>query len=139
MATWGDVRRFALALPQTTEETSSSGLREWRVNKKLFTWERPLRRGDLEALGDAAPSGPILGLRTAGLEMKEALLASDPGVYFTTPHFDGYAAVLIRLAKISAKELEDVVVEAWLVQAPKRAAAAFLTRADKGGVSGRKR
>jgi hypothetical protein len=126
MATWNDVRRYALALAETTEEISSSGKREWRVNKKLFTWERPLRKGDLEALGDAAPTGPILAISTADLEMKEALIGSNPRVYFTTPHFDGYAAVLIRLDKIAAKELKDVIVEAWLTRAPKRTAAAFL-------------
>lgn len=128
MATWHDVRTYALALPETTEEISSSGLREWRVRKKLFTWERPLRRGDLEALGAAAPNGPILSISTAGLEMKEALLASSAAVYFTTPHFDGYAAVLIRLDAISAKELKDAIAEAWLARAPKRVAKAFLAK-----------
>jgi hypothetical protein len=128
MATWRDVRRYALALPETAEQLSSSGKHEWVVRDKLFVWERPLRRGDLEALGSAAPGGPIVAVRTPDLEMKEALLASDPGVYFTTPHFDGYPAVLIRLDKISAKELKDVIVEAWLVRAPKRTAQAFLNR-----------
>ncbi len=126
MATWNDVRRYALALPEATEESSSNGKREWRVNKKLFTWERPLRKGDLEALGDAAPTGPVLAISTADLEMKEALIGSNPRVYFTTPHFDGYAAVLIRLDKIAAKELKGVIVEAWLTRAPKRTAAVFL-------------
>ena len=59
------------------------------VNKKFFVWERPLRKSDLAALGDAAPKGAILGVRTADLEMKEALLRSDPLAVFTTPHFDG--------------------------------------------------
>ncbi|MGA8535293.1 MAG: hypothetical protein WB615_14385, partial [Candidatus Tumulicola sp.] len=76
--------------PGTGEDVSASGTRSWRVNKKLFVWERPLRRSDLAALGDRAPSGPVLGVRTADLEMKDVLLASDPEVYFTTPHFDGY-------------------------------------------------
>lgn len=126
MATWSDVRRFALALPGATEEISSNGHRSWIVQKKFFTWERPLRRSDIEALGDAAPSGPILGVRTADLEMKDVFLASDPGVFFTTPHFDGYPAVLVRLAKIAPTLLKDVIVEAWLAVAPKRAAKAFL-------------
>jgi hypothetical protein len=126
MATWSDVRRLALALPGTSEEVSSNGHRSWHVQKKGFTWERPLRRADLAALGDAAPSGPILGVRTADLEMKEVLLASDPEVFFTTPHFNGYPAVLVRLPKIAPKLLKDVIVEAWLAVAPKRAAAALL-------------
>jgi hypothetical protein len=131
MATWRDVRRFALALPGATEEATSSGKAAWIVNKKFFTWERPLRKADLAALGDEAPSGPILGIVTADLEMKEVLLASDPVVYFTTPHFDGYPAVLIRLGKISSSELKDVIVEAWLARAGKRAAAAFLKEREK--------
>ena len=131
MATLRDVRRIALALPGATEETSSSGKACWIVNRKFFTWERPLRKSDLVALGDEAPSGPILGVVTADLEMKEVLLASDPGVYFTTPHFDGYSAVLIRLDKITSSELKDVIVEAWLARAGKRAAAAFLKDREK--------
>jgi hypothetical protein len=126
VATWKDVRRFALALPGTNEERPASGNAAWIVNKRFFTWERPLRRSDLAALGDDAPTGPILGVRTADLEMKDALLASNPEVYFTTPHFDGYPAVLIRLGKIPKKELKAVLEEAWLARAGKRAVASFL-------------
>ena len=60
-------------------------------------WERPLRRADLEYLGDAAPDGPILGARVEHEIAKRALIESDPDVYFTTPHFDGYPAILARL------------------------------------------
>jgi len=126
MATWRDVSRCALALPEAIEERSSDGQRRWSVKKKAFAWERPLRRSDVAALGDAAPAGPILALRTADLEMKELLLASDPAVYFTTPHFDGYPAVLVRLKAIAAKDLKDAVVEAWLARAPVRLAAQYL-------------
>jgi len=70
-------------------------------------------------------------VRTADLEMKEVLLASDPAVFFTTPHFDGYAAVLVRLGKISVPRLEHVLVEAWLARAPKRAALAYLQENGK--------
>lgn len=127
MATWDQVRRYALALPQTAEGTSR-GTAVWMVNKKLFVWERPLRTSDLAALGDRAPSGDILGVRTADLEMKEALLATDPRVYFTTPHFDGYPAVLVQLKNIRAAELRRVVVEAWLARAPAKAVKAYLGR-----------
>jgi hypothetical protein len=126
MATWSDVKRIALSLPGSSEEQTSSGNRAWIVNKKFFTWERPLRASDLRALGDKAPKGAILGVRTADLEMKDVLLASNPAVYFTTPHFDGYPAILIRLGKISAKELKEVITEAWLSRAGKRAVAEFL-------------
>lgn len=127
------MRRFALSLPGTSEEKSPSGTLSWIVNKKFFTWERPLRRADLAALGRDAPTGPILGLRTADLEMKDVLLASDPGVFFTTPHFNGYPAVLVRLGKIAPRKLKDVILEAWLARAPKRAVTAFLRRRDSKG------
>jgi hypothetical protein len=125
VATWDDVRRIALALPETAEAISREN-RHWRVKDKLFVWERPLRRPDLEALGDAAPDGPILGARVEHLVAKEALLANDPDVFFTTPHFEGYPAVLVRLDEISLDDLEEVIVEAWLCRAPKRLARAYL-------------
>src|SRR3954464_4262199 len=113
MATWDDVRRIALAMPDASEEISRDH-RAWVVKKKMFVWERPLRKTDLAALGDAAPTGPILGARTEHLVAKEALLAEEPGVVFTTPHFDGYAAVLIRLPEAELDLLEEVITEAWL-------------------------
>src|SRR5436190_17145633 len=117
MASWDDVRRLALALPGA-EERESRDMTQWRVADKLFVWERPLRRSDLEALGESAPDGPILGARVEHLVAKEALLADDPGMFFTTPHFDGYPAVLVRLDRISSADLEELVTEAWLARAP---------------------
>ena len=125
MATWDDVQRLALALPETSER-ESRGLRGWRVKDKGFVWERPLRRADYSALGDDAPDGPILGARVEHLGAKEALLADDPAVFFTTPHFDGYPAILVRLKPISVEDLEELVTEAWLAAAPKRLAKAFI-------------
>jgi len=126
LASWRDLRRLALALPGTSEEGTDDKNLSWKVKGKGFAWQRPLRRADLEALGKKAPTGPILGVRTADLEMKEVLLASDPAVYFTTPHFDGYPALLVRLTKISVKELKSLLVEAWLARAPDRVAKEFL-------------
>ena len=114
-----------MGLPEATER-ESRGTAQWRVKDKLFVWERPLRRSDLEALGPAAPGGPILGARVEHLVAKEALLADDPGVFFTTPHFDNYPAVLVQLEKIGLEDLEEVVVEAWLCRAPTRLADAYL-------------
>jgi hypothetical protein len=131
MATWDDVRRLAMALPEATERTSRD-LRQWRVKDKLFVWERPLRRTDLEALGADAPDGPILGARVEHLGAKEALIGSDPGVFFTTPHFDGYPSVLVRLEEIAVDELEDVIVDAWLSRAPKRLAEAYVDARRSG-------
>ena len=127
MATWDDVRRIALALPETSERVSRD-LRQWRVKDKLLVWERPLRRADIEALGDEAPDGPILGARVEHLGAKEAFLADDPGVFFTTPHFDGYPAILVRLDRIAVEDLDEVIVEAWLARAPKRLAQAYVDR-----------
>ena len=131
MASWDDVRRIALALPETTERASHDRLPAWRVREKAFVWERPLRRADLAALGDAAPDGPILGARVPDLGAKEALLADDPEVYFTTPHFDGYPAVLVRLDRIGLTELTELITEAWYDRAPKRLAAAHLAGRDR--------
>ncbi len=102
------------------------GQASWRVRDKLFVWERPLRASDRRALGAAAPDGPILGARVEHLIAKEALIADEPEVFFTTPHFDGYPSVLIRLERIGLEELEEVVVEAWLARAPKRLAEAYV-------------
>jgi hypothetical protein len=125
MANWDDVARLALAMPEATERLSR-GNRQWCVKELLFVWERPLHQTDLKALGDSAPQGPILGARVEHVVAKEAMLASDPGVFFTTPHFDGYPAVLVRLDKIAVPDLEEVVVEAWLNRAPKRLVRAYL-------------
>lgn len=125
MASWEDVRRLALALPATSERRSR-GLMQWRVRDKLFVWERPLRRSDLDALGATAPGGAILGARVEHEVAKQALIADDPGVFFTTPHFDGYPAILVQLDRIGVDGLEEVVVEAWLARAPSRLAEEYL-------------
>jgi hypothetical protein len=129
VADWDDVRRSALALPETSE-SESRGRRSWTVKGKGFVWERPLRKSDLAALGDAVPGGPILGARVEHLVAKEALLQTDPAVYFTTPHFNGYPAVLVRLERIRPDELDELAAEAWLAVAPKRLASAWLAERE---------
>ena len=127
MATWDDVARLALALPRTSERVSR-GLRQWRVADKLFVWERPLRRKEIEALSGRVPEGPILAARVEHLLAKEALLADDRRLYFTTPHFDGYPAVLARLDRLSRLALVELITEAWLVRAPKAAVQLYLAQ-----------
>jgi hypothetical protein len=125
MATWEDVASIVGDL-QLTHEPS---LHEWRVGKKLIAWERPLRNRDreaLSALGIEPPEGDILGVRVADEGVKFALIADEPNVYFTTPHFDGYPAVLVKLAEIDELGLRELIVEAWLTQAPKRLVQEFL-------------
>ena len=121
MADWDDVRRLALALPETSEGTSY-GSRSWKVRGRGFVWERPLRAGDLAELGDRAPDGPILGARVEDLGAKEALLRGAPEFCFTTSHFDGHPAVLVRLQEIALDELHELIAEAWLARAPRRLA-----------------
>lgn len=125
MASWDDVRRIALGLPEVAERESRGSV-QWRVKEKLFVWERPLRKSDLAALGDAAPTGSILGARVEDESEKAAWLAEVSGMFFTTPHFDGYPAILVRLDDIAVDDLEQVIVEAWLAQAPGRLAEQFL-------------
>jgi hypothetical protein len=115
----------ALDLPDSSER-DSRGCAQWRVHDKLFVWERPLRAGEAKALGEAGPEGPILAARVEHLGAKEALLADDPGVYFTTAHFDGYPAILVRLERIEGAELRELIIEAWLCRAPKRVAQQYL-------------
>ena len=126
VATWKDVARIVGELPETTEASPH----DWRVRKKLMVWERPLRKADHAALGEDAPDGDILGARVPDEGVKFALIADEPGVYFTTPHFDGYPMVLVRLAAIKVPELTELITEAWLVQAPKTLVKAFL--AERG-------
>jgi hypothetical protein len=119
VARWADVERFALALPETAEG-SSRGLRVWQVKGKTFVWDRPLRPREIEALGEAAPDGPIIAAWVGDLGAKEAILADDPATYFTTSHFDNYRIVLARLERLGREELRELVIEAWLARAPKR-------------------
>lgn len=126
MATWADVRRIALSLPETAEEVSRDGHLEWRVTTKILVWERPLRQRDLAALGDNAPDGPVLAARVADVGVKDALIAEQPDIYFTTPHFNGYPAILARLDELRPPDVTELVTEAWLARAPSRLARAFL-------------
>ncbi|BBX58053.1 hypothetical protein TM48_02439 [Mycobacterium shottsii] len=130
MATWSDVARIVSELPLTEERSAHN----WRVGKKPLAWERPLRKSDLAALADSGrqpPDGDILGVRMADEGVKFALVADEPTVYFTTPHFDGYPAVLVVLSEIEAIGLEELLTEAWLTQAPKRLAKEFLAGSAK--------
>jgi hypothetical protein len=122
---------MALALPETSERVSRERS-QWRVKDKLFVWERPLRRSEIESFPGRAPDGPILGARVEHLVAKEALLADDPKVFFTTSHFDGYPAVLVRLQRIGLADLQEVVTEAWLARVPKRLAESYLGTGGEG-------
>ncbi len=128
MLTWADVQRIATSLPGVEESPGHDGWRSWKVGKKNVVWERPLRGrdlSDLEAMGRAAPTGTTIGVRVPDLDTKDVRIAENPDVVFTVPHLDGYTAVLVLLDDIDVVDLEELVTEAWLHQAPKRVVAAW--------------
>ena len=106
MATWAHVTRI---MGGVSAAVRTPGAREWKVKKKLAVWERPLRRADLEALGEGAPKGDVVGVYVP-LEVKALLLQTKHKYCFTTPHFDGYPYVLVHLQKVSVGELKPLLV-----------------------------
>ena len=123
-----ELDEHALAMPQTTKDVSDDGRPSYLVHGKLFCCHRSRRRDAVDTqTGERLDD--VLMFRVADFGVKELLLADDRGVFFTTPHFDGYPAVLMRisdLARIDRDELRDMVVEAWLTRAQKRVAKAWL-------------
>jgi hypothetical protein len=128
MATMVDLDELALAMPQTTKELSDDGRPTYLVHGKFFCFHRSRRRDAIDPhTGERLDD--VLVFRVADLGVKELMLADDRRIFFTTPHWDGYAAVLMRipdLARLDREELEDAVVEAWLTRAQKRVAKAWL-------------
>jgi hypothetical protein len=123
-----DLDELGLALPQTTKEVSADGRPSYRVHGKLFCCQRG-RRADALDPETGERLDDVLMFRVADLDVKDLLLGDDRGIYFTTPHFDGYPAVLVRipqLARLDRDELSDLVAEAWLTRAQKRVAKAWL-------------
>jgi hypothetical protein len=128
MATFADVARLAGELPEATE-VERRGQRSWSVGGKMFAWERPFSKADLKRFGaEPPPEGPILAIRVQDLHEKEAVLAARPGSFFTIPHFDGYAAVLVQLDRVDLPALRDALTDGWLTRAPAALARDFLGR-----------
>ena len=119
MASWEDVRRIALDLPGVVEEDNGR-TRSWRVGAKAFAWERVLRPGERELLGDRAPRGPALGLRTADPGVVDALVAVQPHVYFTVAGYGVHPMVLVHVEAASFEDLDEAITEAWWCRAPRR-------------------
>ena len=119
VAGWGDVRRIALDLPGVVE-ADGGRTRSWRVGSKAFAWERLLRRGERGLLGDRAPDGPALGLRTADPGVVDALVAARPDLFFTVAGYGVHPMVLLRVEAASFEDLDEALTEAWLCRAPRR-------------------
>ncbi|HEY5661556.1 MAG TPA: hypothetical protein VIR59_12270 [Gaiellaceae bacterium] len=128
MATMADLDELATRLPQTTKKLTSDGRPEYYVHDKLFCCQRGRRKDAVDpTTGERLDD--VLMFRVPDLDVKELLLADTRGIFFTTPHFDGYAAVLVRipgLERLDRDELGDLVAEAWLTRAQKRIANAWL-------------
>ena len=123
-----DLDELALAMPEATKDVSDDGRPSYLVHGKMFCFHRGRRRDAIDPeTGERLDD--VLVFRVAGVDVKELLLSDDRGVFFTTSHFDGYAAVLVRipdLARLDREELRETVVEAWLTRAQKRVAKAWL-------------
>jgi hypothetical protein len=124
-----DLDALALGMPEAAKELQD-GRPTYLVHEKMFCFHRS-RRKDAVDPETGEPLDDVLVFRVADLDVKELLLSDARGVYFTTPHWNGYAAVLLRirdLARLDRDELRDLVEEAWLTRAQKRLAKAWLAR-----------
>lgn len=129
MVSLDGVARMATQLPEVVE-TESYGKKAWAVpgatkrggakaNPRAFAWERPFSKADIRRYGaETPPEGPILAIRVADLHEKEAVLAANPDTFFTIPHFDGYAAVLVQLNEVTEAALREAILDGWLACAP---------------------
>jgi hypothetical protein len=134
VATIDDVAAIALELPEVTEGERHES-RTWSVAGKVFAWERGFSKADLRRFGDETPpDGPILAVSVENLAEKEAVLAANPVGFFTIPHFNGYAAVLIQLSKVSDQALRDALTDGWLAVAPRKLADQYISSSGRENV-----
>jgi hypothetical protein len=126
MVTVDDVAQMVGELPEVTEG-ERWGNRTWSVRGKAFAWERPFSKADIRRFGDeTVPEGPILAISVADLGEKEAVLAGNPKAFFTIPHFNGYAAILVQLNNVTKKALREALLDGWLAAAPRALADEYI-------------
>jgi len=127
VATMEDLDKLALAMPEATKEVED-GRPTYKVHDKMFCFHRR-RRKDAVDPETGEQLDDVLVFRVADLGVKEMLVADSRRIYFTTPHWNGYSAVLVRirdLERLDPDELRDLVGEAWLTRAQKRLAKEWL-------------
>jgi len=118
--TFDEVDAIATKLPGVTVG-KAWGNRTYLVGKTCFAWHRPFSKADLRRFGDETPpSGELLAVRVDGLDAKDALLAIALPGFFTIPHFNGYAAILIELRRARVKDVRAVIRDAHALVAKPR-------------------
>jgi hypothetical protein len=103
--THSDVRRIAMSLPGAYEQASYEGRPSWRTKPRMFAWIRD------------EPEALVVWVES--IEDKEAMVASEPRKFFTTPHYDGYAIVLVQLGRVNIGEATELITDSWRLRAPK--------------------
>lgn len=131
MVTLDEAARMAMALPEVTEG-ERHGHRTWDVDRKTFAWERPFSKADIRRFGnETPPDGPIVAVRVADLGEKEAVLSGNAKGFFTIPHFDGYAAVLVQLKVVGKRALRETLEDGWLACAPEPLVEEYMSKKQR--------